>query len=311
MKLYRILYGALGLILMAGTILTGSYGLSAENKSIYEEAVNLQDQVDTIGFQGFCLTDYKVRFYNGDVDYVITGDTIEKEDAVFTTFVGTAYEVDGEYQVILPTIENFAEMFQLLGSAASMAEGDVNFNEAEYASTEHVATLWHEATHAYQLTKYEDEITGLLKDTSGDIQDIIVSSVDGNQNVVELYKKQMELLNKAYDAEDLTEKQAYVADYLELEHERQALLSEETRSAEDYYEVAEGTARYIESQVYRFQEGNDAFEEAYIGQTVYENGSGKYYTSGMMKCYLLDELDPDWKTNYDFAVSLTELLEAL
>ncbi|MGL6200345.1 MAG: hypothetical protein ACRC3H_15550 [Lachnospiraceae bacterium] len=311
MKLYRILYGALGLILLAGTILTGSYGLSAENKSIYEEAVDLQDQVDAIGFEGFRLADYKVRFFDGDVDYVISGNAIKKEDAALTTFVGTAYEVDGEYQVILPTIERFSDMFKLLGSAESLAEGNVNFDESEYGSKEHIATLWHEATHAYQLTKYEDEITGVLKDNSGDIQDIIVSSVDGNQNVVELYKKQMELLNKAYDAENLTEKQAYIADYLDLEHERRTLLSEEACAAEDYYEVAEGTARYIESQVYCFLEGNDAFEEAYTGQTEYENGSGKYYTSGMMKCYLLDELDPDWKTSYDFSVNLTELLEAL
>jgi len=313
MKLSRILYGIVGVILLAGTILTADRGLSADNKKIYEDALGLQADVDKIGFQDFKLEDYKVRFFNGSVDYVVSGDAIEKEDAVFTTFVGTTYEVDGEYQVILPTVENFSAMFDLLESAGSLAEGSMNFSEAEYGDTEHIATLWHEALHAYQMTYYEFQMLSLIGEnlSQGNIEDIIVGSVDNNQDVVELYKKQIELLNKAYNAKDLTVKETFIAEYLELEQERRAMLDEGTCSVEDYYEAAEGTARYMESKVYSFQEGNEAFEETYMGRTEYEKGSAKYYSSGMIICYLLDDLDPDWKADYDFSVSLKELLKAM
>jgi len=313
MKLYRILYGVLGAVLLVGTILTGKHGLSEENQKIYEDAAALQGEVDEIGFEKFYMRDYKVRFFDGNVDYVISGDNVEKEDALFTTFVGTTYEVNGEYQVILPTVENFAQMFQFLGTAESLAEGVMNFTEEEYGAEEHIATLWHEAMHAYQMTYYKTEILALLEDNvlQENIEDVIISSVDGNQDVVELYKKQTEILNKAYGAESLAEKKAYIEDYLKLQKERRKLLSEEACAVEDYFETAEGTARYIESRVYGFQEGNEAFEKQYTGQTEYQKGSGKYYTAGMLKCYLLDELNPDWKTGYDFSVSLTELLEAL
>lgn len=226
MKLYGILYGALGVILMGATIMTGINGLSPQNKAVYDDALSLQQDVDTVGFEDFKLEDYKVRFFDGNADYVVSGETIKKEPAVFTTFVGTAYEVDGDYQVILPTVENFSAMFDLLGTAGSISEGETNFTEAQYGAKEHIATLWHETLHAYQMRHYYDQLTGLLDEGAEgeNIEDIIVSSVDSNQHVVELYKKQMELLNKAYDAEDLTDKKTLAAQYLELEGERRGLL---------------------------------------------------------------------------------------
>jgi len=313
MKIYRILYGVLGVIFLTGTIITGNSGLSAENKAIYEVALNLQEDVNRIGFPNFDLEDYKVRFFDGRADYVVSGGTIEKDDAVFTTFVGTTYEVDGEYQIILPTVENFSAMFDLLGNAGSLAEGSMNFTQSQYGPEEHISTLWHETLHAYQMSCYYSELTGLLGKSvgEGNIEGIVVSSIDGNQNVVELYKKQMELLHKAFEARELTEKKAIVADYLKLEQQRRGLLSEEACAVEDYYEAIEGTACYMESRVYGFQKGLDALKEAYMGQTGYEKGSAKYYTSGMMKCYLLDELAPGWQSDYDFSISLNEMLMAL
>jgi len=313
MKIYRILYGALGAALLAGAFFTGDYGLSDENIKIYEDALALQEQVDELGFEQFNLNEYKVRFYDGNVDYVVKGNDVNKEEAVFTTFVGTTYKIDGEYQVILPTVENFAEMYKLLGTAGSLAEGEVNFTEDEYGSAEHIAALWHEAAHAYQMTYYQDEILSLIegKVSVENIEDVIVSAVDSNEDVVKLYQKQMGILNKAYITTDLSEKKAYIESYLEMETERRELLDEEACAVEDYYEAAEGTARYIESHVYRFQEGQEAFEREYTNETEYQKGSGKYYSMGMLKCCLLDELNPGWKDNYDFSVTLTELLEAL
>lgn len=313
MRLFRILYGVIGAALLSGTILTGNSGLSREDKKVYEDAVNLQQEVNKVGFPDFNLKDYKVRFYDGNIDYVVSGSSIEKEDAVFTTFVGTAYEVNGEYQVILPTVENFSEMLQLLDGTERLANGDTDFAEDRYGVEEHIATLWHEALHAYQQTSYESQTASLADkgNISENTGDIISSAVDGNQNVVELYKTQTDTLNRAYEADDQVQKLALVEEYLEQEKERRLLLDETVLAVEDYYEIMEGTARYIESHVYRLQKGTEAFTERYTGRDEYQNGTGKYYESGMLKCYLLDQLKPGWKESYDFSAGLSELLAAL
>ena len=47
----------------------------------------------------------------------------------------------------------------------------------------------------------------------------------------------------------------------------------------------------------------------------YQNGSGKYYEMGMLKCMILDQIAPDWKESFcvttDLDVLLAETLERI
>lgn len=308
----RILYGLLGVLLLSGTLLSGSYGLSQANKDIYNDALALQSQVDALGFENFTLSDYKVRFFDGTTDYVIFNDTITKETAVMNTFVGTSIKVEGEYQVLLPTVENFSELFTLLEGTTQLADSKTNFETQVYDSANHIATLWHEALHAYQLTNYSSQImTGVDTISTDRFEEIIVKTVNANENVVKLDQRAIALLYDAYEADTTAQKEALLTQYLELETKRRALLNDEACRVEDYYEVSEGTARYMESAVYRLQAGDDAFSQRYLTRGDYEKGSGRYYTVGMLKCYLLDQLFPNWKAGYDFSTTLTEELYAI
>ncbi|MBE5960873.1 MAG: hypothetical protein E7256_05735 [Lachnospiraceae bacterium] len=311
----RILYGILGVVLAAGTVLTGSYGLSERNMDIYKEALSLQKQVDELGFDGFSLADYKVRCYDGSYDYVLSisnGKAVkEKEKSVLQAFVGTAYEIDGEYQVIVPSVERFQEMISALRFGAG---GDLTaFSDSEYGSEEQVATIWHEATHAWQFSRYEKEILNRVKakdsDSRGSLGEVIANDVDSNPKVVSFYEQELEILKKAVLVRSIDDKKAYVLQYKKLEEERRHLLSEKVVSAEEYYENVEGMAYYLESKVYEMEKGTDAYSRQYLDAIgTYTEGTHKYYTIGMAKCLLLDALQEDWKAGFDFSESLSELL---
>lgn len=79
MKMFKIGYIAMGAVLVFGSIYTGTYGLSKINQKIYNTAVSLDKTMQNMGFQDFSLKDYKVRFYDGNHDYVVqTGKEKER-----------------------------------------------------------------------------------------------------------------------------------------------------------------------------------------------------------------------------------------
>lgn len=310
MKAWKICYGITGVALAVSVAATGTYGLSEENREIYETALSLQQRVDGLGFSEFNLADYKVRFFDGDADYVVYGEAISREKPVFTTFVGTSYEVDGEYQVILPVLENFAEMFALLGAAETLSEGGVSFDKNTYGDQEHTATLWHEAFHAYQMTHYAEGIDGLRD--GGRFEEgmsrVIVEAVDSRKDMIQYFERGAALLLQAYQETDMEAKKALVHEYFELESRRREQLGEEAVLAEDYLETVEGSACYVESCIIAFLKGQEEMEQHYMAPFSYSGGTGKYYKIGMMKCYLLEQLRQDWNAGYEFDRNLNELL---
>ena len=312
MNLFRIGYGAVGVLLVTSVALTGTYGLPKVDQEIYDTAISLEEQMQKNGFAGFAPSELKVRFYNGKVDYVVADGEVTKEEAAFDTFVGTTSEIDGEYQVIVPTYDNFSGMISLLGSAQSGSEGELSFGEDTYSTNAHVATLWHESFHAWQMTNWEEEVEVAYTEAGLSIEDnltdIVLNEIDSNDVSVLSFCEEMELLKKAYETEDLEEKKQLVIEALAVEEEREAQLSEKAIYAENYFEMVEGSARYIEAEVYRLLEGEEAWQEVYFGEFAYENASGKYYEMGMYKCLLLDELMPEWKNDFCVADSLDDYL---
>lgn len=344
MRVKRSIYIGIGIVLLAGTLVTGTYGLSEADRAVYETAMEEQEYIDSLGFEDFVLSEYTVRFFDGQKDYVVVpkkdGYEIKTDKAVFDTLVGTTYEVDGEYQVIMPTLEQFSGLFgvfETVGKAenlvsefetAEKAENPVSQSEtvetgenpasetetvhetenreSSYTEKEQAAILCHEAFHAYQLSHYYETIFGNVENPT---ENLIVTEVDEQAQVKGLLKKELALLKQAVketSREKICEKLLLLE---ETEEQRRELLSPDVQAQEDYYLILEGTAQYIESMVYLDIAGEEAYEELYLNSLDdYKDGNGKYYAIGMAECLLLDKLVPNWKEGYEFSVSPYTLL---
>ena len=291
-----IIFVLVGIMLATGVIATGTYGLSEEDIEIYERAVSIEDD---FGFDGFTITDYPVSFYDGDNDYVVVWEngeySITRRNAVMDFIVATAYPVDEHYEVLTPTIEKMSSLLGLL----SMGNGS-------YGADEHIATLWHEAFHCYQLTNYLENIESIPLVAVD--ESLIAENADTNEQAVRLFEQKSELLKKAVKTDDIDKIREYIVEYKKLDEERKTLLSDEVNSVEEYYTRIEGTACYIEACVYKSLLP-DSFENNYIEAiSEYGGGSGKYYKTGMAMCMILDTVNPEWKNGYDFSEPLINLI---
>ena len=289
----------IGAVLVAGVIATGSRGISEDNIAVYEKAVSLESE-NSFGFEGFALTDYPVAFYDGDRNYVFTWEngeyTITKRAAALNFIVATAYPVEGHYEVLTPTIEKMSSLLVLMGQ-----------EQGGYGTEEHIATLWHEAFHCFQLTNYKENIEGICAEAD---ESLIAEYADKNEAAVTLFRQKAQLLRNAVLCNDIDKIREYIVQYKRLDEERKALLSDEVNALEEYYTRVEGTACYVEACVYEMQLP-EGFETNYIDAIgEYGGGSGKYYKQGMAMCMILDTIDPEWKQSYDFSEPLINLIYA-
>jgi hypothetical protein len=313
MKKLKIGFVLIGFVILGLYIITGNYGLNNRNIAIYNSALNLQQKVDTIGFQNFQLKNYPVAFFDGKSDYVFYNGDMTKRKPVFPVFVGTTYKVDEHYEVFVPTVEKMNGLLSVINGISTVKNKSDELYEYEYAEEEHITTIWHEVFHAYQMTNYETTILSLVEDNTllnkKTMEEVIVSEVDQNYEIREYYEQELILLNKAVMAEDIDEVKSIVLEYNELDKKRKALLNKEVQEIESYYELVEGTAYYVETLVYQLQYTKEAAYDYYVDNIKeYMNGSMKYYRIGMAKCLLLDRLDKEWKSELNFSCSLDELL---
>ncbi len=311
-----IMTGIPGFLLLSAWLWTGKWGISEENKKIYEDAVRLQEQVDSLGFKGFCLSDYPVAMYDGKAEYVFENGEMKKRAPVLETFAGTVYPVENHFEVIVPTVEQFEQLMSLTGGAEGIVAG------SGYGPPEQKATIWHEAFHGYQLTEFavlgekvtpeelHEEFVGNTGEKEKSEEQWIVEEVDEKPDVRRKLEQEIKLLKKAVSDSDIDEVHRTVLEYSQRRRQRMEEMPDKAREAEVRCELTEGTAYYVESSVYRMASGQQAYEERYLdGLYEYENGRGKYYRTGFAKCLILDRLDPNWKENFDFTKGLDEVIE--
>lgn len=317
----KVIAGIIGVALLSGWFLTGNSGLSVKEKAVYEDARNLQAKVDEIGFSDLRLTDYPVAMYDGKNDYVFYQDRVEKRNPVLETFAGTAYPVDGHFEVIIPTLERFDSLLSLAGGMETLASG------TGYAQEEQIATIWHETVHAWQLSNFDimgekitakemaEEIEDMKDESMESEEQLIVRTVDQNDEVKKGIEQELNMLKGIVTGSGMSdgnidEVKNAVLEYRELEKQRREKMPKEAAAAEQRCELTEGTAYYMEANVLKMQSGEKKYKERYI-QTLaeFEGGRGKYYQIGMAKCLILDALSPDWKETLDFTKSLDELLD--
>lgn len=299
----------LGIVLAAGVVLTGNYGLSETDRMCYERAVKLQEKINEIGFGDFVLSDYPVAFCDGKRDYVVTASEpsyrIEKRKPVLDTFVATAYEVNGHYEVIVPTKEMMSGLMDVVGIVGGEAQSG-------YSEEAQIAAIWHEAFHCWQLSRFEENISaftgGHSFDEEGYGEELIVKECDENSEAAALYQEGAKLLKKAAEQENQEEIKNLMSQYKDIWEKRNILLDNTVQGLEDYYTSMEGSACYVEAAACRNLEGN-RFEEDYMDSIdLYVKGSSKYYYSGMAQCMILDCLDSTWKAGYDFSRPLIHVI---
>lgn len=288
----------IGIGLLAGFFATSANGLSAANVDVCKTAVGLEGKDGCFGFENFFLTDYPVAFYDGDNDYRITWQSgeysITKRPPVIDSLVATAYEVDGEFEVLSPTIEKMSSFMGLMSAGM-----------VEYTSEHHAAVLWHEAFHCYQMTDYSASIKNICPEIN---EQIIVEQADGNSRAAELLKMQMQLLEASVRTDDIDKIRENMIKYKQADEERKQLLPEGVTALESYYTIVEGTACYIEACAYK-ELLPESYDEEYISAiSRYDNGSSKYYRIGMAQCMILERLAPGKLSGYTFSKPMSELV---
>ncbi len=316
----RIIAVILGIVLFLSWLWTGKREISGEDKEIYEEALGLQEQVDELGFGGFCLADYPVAMYDGEWDHVFYDGEIKRRKPVLETFAGTAYPVENHFEVIVPTLEQFDSLMSLAGGVEGMVSG------SGYGDREQISTIWHEAFHAYQLTDHAvlgeritpEEMQEELEGQEDQEADETADMKNSLENEMKLLKETVDMVltdtGERTDAAALAEYidgiKEMVLEYRECRRERMAKMSQEARDAEIRCELTEGTAYYVEYSVYGMTAGAQACRERYLENLDrYEGGRGKYYRTGLAKCLILDALAPGWRETFDFTKGLDEVLE--
>ncbi len=316
----RIIAVILGIVLFLSWLWTGKREISGEDKEIYEEALGLQEQVDELGFGGFCLADYPVAMYDGEWDHVFYDGEIKRRKPVLETFAGTAYPVEDHFEVIVPTLEQFDSLMSLAGGVEGMVSG------SGYGAREQISTIWHEAFHAYQLTDHAvlgeritpEEMQEELEGQEDQEADETADMKNSLENEMKLLKETVDMVltdtGERTDAAALAEYidgiKEMVLEYRECRRERMAKMSQEARDAEIRCELTEGTAYYVEYSVYGMTAGAQACQERYLENLDwYEGGRGKYYRTGLAKCLILDALAPGWRETFDFTKGLDEVLE--
>lgn len=284
-----------GMLLVAGYLLTGTYGLSPINQRLYQEALALQPVVDDLNFSEFRLSDYPVAIYDGKHDYVLdNGKDIVKRQPVLGALAATTYEVNGHYEVFIPEFKTYQMMEY--GTADSESKNDV-------MESHFISMIWHEAFHAWQMTHYFPA----LKEWG--TEELDIQEIDGNPAVKELYTNQYKLLKQAVLEEDTDIIKQLVREFLNIEAQRQQLLPEEVIGFENRTELLEGSAYYVESQVILATAGKERYHDYYISDMAeYREGRIKYYVSGMAKLPLLDKLGVAWKNEFNMSRSITDLL---
>ena len=288
-KIGYAVYGLIGAGLILSGFTTTERGLKEDNRKEYDRVVEDYAELGDMGFDGFRPMDYKVAFSNGEKDFVVDyndGDyEVNERKAVYEGLVGSIYQNGDEFEVVVPEYDTWIAT----GSSSQLS-----------------SVIWHESFHAFQNTKYhvlENASENGLSETE------LAERIDSDAEKKNMYEKELEILSQITDEEKNCDAETIALEYINVASDRDEILSDEEKVSEDFYEMVEGSAYYVEASVVRYENGEAAYQDKYINEAGnYIDGNSKYYHHGMMQCMLLDELDPQWKASYNFDKPLDEVI---
>lgn len=299
----RWMYLVPGILMLTAILIATPSGLPQADQAIYEAAIAFDENHVINSFPSYSIQDYTFRFFDGTHDYVIRDRNVTKEKPFLRSLAATTVQVEGEWQVLVPTIERMNSTLSFLGKGQDLSSIDSDALQ--------VATLWHEGFHSYQMTHFEENLAKYmnLHDMPENIESFVAEYIDADEHLKKDYLQAEQILDTAIASKNLEETKRLASEFLDVYYRRRENLTEKARQMESLYEMIEGSAQYIESLIYRAQAGEEAYQEYYMTtDTVAANGISKYYTMGRKICLVLDKLSPDWSKDFDFSVGLAELL---
>lgn len=341
MKLQKsfLAIGVVGMLLVGAVGMTQTKGVSKVNKEAYATYLQECDYLNTLGFKGYAPKETKVRFFDGDYDFVVSaGEEWKKESPVLNVLAGTTWQVGEEYQAVVPVYEKLQGLTEMVGNiqklqevvkeedrevAATGEDRDARAAETENASAEekdqannslysetmYVTTICHEVFHCWQFTNFEDQIVNGTHNYSGDRETIITEEIDSVEELAASVEREVNLYRDAYFTENLNTKKELVAAALQESAKRGEKLSDNAKNVEYFIETLEGSAQYVEAMSFRHLTSEEEFESQYLDEFVYSGGSGKYYRIGLYQCLLLDQLSGDWQAEFSFENSPSTILQ--
>ena len=291
-KAWYLIYFLVGAGLVISGFATTERGLKENNREVLYKVADDYKELGDLGFVGFDPLDYRIAFSDGKKDTLVRYDDgkcdYEKRDSVYDGLAASIYEDGNEFEVVVPEYDTWITIETIENEPLSVV-------------------IWHEGFHAYQNTYHK-----LLDKVSGEIlsETELAEIVDTDNELKRLYSKELEVLSRINSEENHGDAEEIAVEYCKIATQRRELLSDQAFSSEKYFEMAEGTAYYVESKAIQYENGRDSYEKKYLDTAgEYAYGNAKYYRHGMLECMLLDKLDPDWKASYSFDKPLCDLIE--
>lgn len=314
------IFGAIGVVLAGAVLITGKKGVGEVNKEAYTNYLNECDNLKKLGFANFTPENTKIRFFDGDNDFVVDGSNEwKKEKPVLNVIAGTVWQVGDEYQALVPVYEKMHGLTEAVEGVRIMQDGmnnqvkgDDNGNarqDSTFSEDSFVSTICHEAFHCWQFANFEEQILKRSQGFTGDREAVIVEEIDKKEEMAASVEREVNLYRDAYFTKDTETKKKLIAEALKEGADRADKLSADGKFTEYYLETLEGSAQYIEAMSFRDLTSEEEFKAQYLGEFVYCGGSGKYYTIGLYQCLLLDQLNVDWQEEFSFENSPSTILE--
>jgi len=313
---------------------------------ILEEANHIWDAFGKDIWQGFDIDDISILLFQSSDQQWLLNHPNSPDDFRNTNYLNysisiqcsdceplwnytsaTIWPLYGSWTTILPTHSAwklFCEQRHIPGSI--------------FTPDKLVLISLHERFHAFQMRWLEEDFKNLLKISTFNSppesrEEILLDISDQSEQAVLCIKEQQALF-QAYVEKDALISQKDISEFLKFRNQRLMLMNEKEIETENFMELIEGTAQYIEFQLAEylqngyqsldtinnhpeFQNYKNAADSPNLSINNAKNGileSSRVYTTGTLMCLLMDRYSKDkwqielFKNYHDNKVNLSNLL---
>jgi hypothetical protein len=303
MKKFRIIYTSIGVLLIILLIFTNSMKLPERNKELYEKACDIQNNMQKKTWEELSVRNYPVAIRKENKEYVFYNGEVKKRKSVLPVYVCSIFPVNNEINVLIPAFDEMNEIGNIvegLSDGNKLLKSQFGFNNNSISENNYISVLYHEAFHAYQFTNYEVMIN---KMADFDNADKVIEKLDNNDSFKNLYKKEGEILYLAINEKEKDKVVNYIGKYIAARNKRTEILKGKLSNqdfktlvtAENYYELIEGTAAYVQLKTDEELKDMGLYKQNIDKLKEFSGKTQKYYKSGMAMCIILDKLDNSWK----------------
>lgn len=288
----KSIYLLIGIILVVGIFSTRIHTIDKDTLTLIEKArqIDLEHEL----WPGYKLSDYPIDVNYGQVEFKYDNGEIRKQKPSLEVLAFTAYlEEGGPVIKVLPE-SRLSGIANIMGNMNKKDKGDY-----------YISTLFHEGLHAFQMDHNAIDIDEDEGEDSYEDFNNILYRLDHDEKYQTLW---MEEGKSMLDYFESGNKKLWMESY----NRRRKYLEELLEDDFDFYmemennrELIEGTAKYVEDKALELVTGD--FTKIQIDGS-YTDGAAKFYSSGRLKCLILDKGE-EWKEDFfNCDKTLTDLL---